>query len=58
MRKKTLLLLFAVLCLFASFAMYVIGNKSVHWEEFKYLFWIPLPISVVLLLAARRIEDN
>ncbi len=58
MRKKTLVLLFAVLCLFASFIMYVIGDKSFHWEEFKYLFWIPLPISVVLLIAAQRIEDR
>ncbi len=58
MRLKTLVLIFAVLCLFASFAMYVIGDKSVQWPELKLVFWIPLPISIVLIILARKMDNK
>ncbi len=58
MKKKTLVLIFALLCLIGSFVMYVMADKSVQFTDFKYIFWIPLPISVALLILARKLNDN
>ena len=58
MSRRTLILIVAVICLSASFSMYVIGNKSLEWSEFRYLFWLPLPIAVALVVAARKVENK
>ncbi len=56
MRKKLLLLIVAVICLFASLALFFIAVNYETWQFLKYLFWIPLPIAFFALLESKRLD--
>jgi hypothetical protein len=48
---RGLLLALGLACFAASIGMYVVGSDSSHLSELADLFWIPLPLGVVALLA-------
>jgi ATP adenylyltransferase/5',5'''-P-1,P-4-tetraphosphate phosphorylase II len=54
MNKKTIYYLLGVLCIAASFVMYIIGKNSGHLSELKDFWWMPLPLAALALLVANR----
>jgi hypothetical protein len=52
--KKSLLIIIAILAFTASLTMYFIGKDSSHLSELYDLFWIPLPLGILSLIAALR----
>lgn len=52
MNKKTVFTILGVLALAASAIMYKVGNSSSHLSELKDFWWIPLPLGILLLIAA------
>ncbi|MBK9190774.1 MAG: hypothetical protein IPM77_04250 [Crocinitomicaceae bacterium] len=54
--KKSILIIVAILAFGASVAMYFIGKDSSHLSELYDVFWIPLPLGVLSLVAAMRIK--
>lgn len=56
MRKKFLLLIVAVVCLFASLALFYIAENYETWQYLKYFFWIPIPVALFALLESKRLD--
>lgn len=52
--KKSLLIILAILAFAASLTMYFISKDSSHLSELYDLFWIPLPLGVLSIIAALR----
>jgi hypothetical protein len=52
MNKKAVFGILGVLALAASAIMYKVGRSSSHLSELKDFWWIPLPLGILLLLAA------
>ncbi len=51
MNKRTLFAALAVLSIIAAVAMYVIGGNSSHLTELRDFWWVPLPITLISVLA-------
>lgn len=45
----------AGLALVASIAMYFIGGDSGNLTELRDLFWLPLPLAVILYLVGQKL---
>jgi len=52
MNKKNLFFTLGIICIIASFIMYMVGKDSSHLSELKDFYWIPLPLAAIFLLAA------
>jgi hypothetical protein len=57
MKKKQVFMSLAVLAVVVAAGMYIIGGDSGNLTELRDLFWVPLPLAVVLYLVGMKSSD-
>jgi hypothetical protein len=55
---KAALFIIGCLALIASASMYYIGSNSGHLSELADLFWLPLPLGAICLIAGALKKDK
>lgn len=56
--KSKILSVLATLSFASAGAMYTIGSNNSHLTELKDLFWVPIPLGIVLFLLAKKMRGN
>ena len=56
--NKKLLYIVAILSFAAALGIYIVGSTNAHLIVLKDFFWVPIPLGLIALVAAKKKDDE